>query len=439
MRLRRTSTIALAILALACSSPPEAPIEAPGEPVAIIGWDGATWEVIDPLIEAGRLPNLARVLEGGARGTLVAREPLLSPVAWTTLATGFPENEHGITGFHMPSPDGGDPILASSFHRKRAAIWQMVSAAPERDVGFIGWWSTWPAEPVNGYLVSDHLAYNRWDAWARRPQNDLFQLTHPPELAEELASIGLRPEAIEAADLLQLAAFDAGETREMMQARRPLIFHAPSVLRFGFSTDASNFRYARYLLETRDQPSLFAVSFVLTDVAGHVFWDHYQPAAFADAPADAGRLGEAIPNVYEQVDRWTGELIAKLSPDTRILILSDHGMRSTGRRAVPGQNPAGDHDPRGILAATGPGIPVGTNLDDVSSLDLVPTLLALLGLPVASDMPGRVLQELAAEDASFRLAWTDSYGTGIGEGRDPVESPASLEYQERLRALGYIK
>ena len=133
--------------------------------VAVIGWDGATWNVIDPLLEQGRLPNLARLIERGSRGVMVAEEPLLSPALWTSLATGFTSVDHGISGFILPDPRGEGGVLASTFHRRRAPIWKIASDAG-RSVGFIGWWTTWPAEHVRGYMVSDHLAYNRWGAWA---------------------------------------------------------------------------------------------------------------------------------------------------------------------------------------------------------------------------------------------------------------------------------
>ena len=432
----------MAILVIGCgSAEPPAAAEAGAEspPVAVIGWDGATWEVIEPMLEAGRLPHLAALIEGGTRARLLAEPPLLSPVAWTTLATGFPHGEHGISGFNMPDPTGnGSPILAASFHRKRAALWQMVSAAPGREVGFIGWWTTWPAEPVRGYVVTDHLAFNRWDAWARRPNNDAFHLTYPAELTDELSGVAVRPEQTGAETLTALVAFNERERQEMMAASRPVIFHGPSVFRYGYSTDASNLAFARHLLDTREQPDLFAVSFILTDVAGHVFWHHYRPESYANPPADAGRLADAIPDIYEQVDRWTGELLARLEPDTRVLLISDHGMRSTGQRPVPGRNPAGDHDPAGIFVASGPGLRRGAELHSLSSLDFTPTVLALLGLPVADDMPGRVVHELFDGPALWNGARVPSYGDGRDGKVEMVESPADEAYRDRLKALGYI-
>src|SRR5262249_36901627 len=68
-------------------------------PLLVVGLDGADWEVIRPLIREGRLPHLARLVGEGTSGTLLSEPPLLSPIIWTTLATGRPPTEHGITSF----------------------------------------------------------------------------------------------------------------------------------------------------------------------------------------------------------------------------------------------------------------------------------------------------------------------------------------------------
>jgi predicted AlkP superfamily phosphohydrolase/phosphomutase len=409
--------------------------------VVLIGWDGASWDVIRPMMTRGELPVLGRLIENGGHAVLQADPPLLSPVVWTTLATGFPPSEHGITAFRMPDATSDGEVLASSFHRKRAALWQMVSAAG-KDVGFVGWWSSWPAEPVQGYLVSDHLAYNRWDDWAVRgnkEQGGGFHLTYPPDLTEELAPHAVRPAEVGPETIRQLAAFDETEIREMMEADRPVMFHAPSVMRYGYSTDKSNQAFALHLLETRPQPDLFAVIYILSDVAGHVFWHRYQPERFEDVDRHDDRLRDAIPAVYRKLDEWTGEILSRIDPTSIVIVLSDHGMGAGRRGPRPGVNPAGDHSRDGVLVIAGPGIPAGIDLGTVAQIDMVPTLLAMLDLPVARDMPGRIVLN-ALPVGSFETAeWIDSYGDG-GQGLQPIElSPGEEDYEARLRALGYIR
>ena len=435
------AVICLTASLVACSPGQDGGAKSEEVKIVLVGWDGAAWSVIQPMLQRGELPVLARLIDGGGRAVLRADPPLYSPVVWTTLATGFPPSEHGVTQFEMPDSTGDAPILAASFHRRRAALWQMVSAGG-KDVGIVGWWTSWPAEPVRGYLVSDHLAYNRWDDWAKRgnkSQAGDFYLTYPEELSAELEPHAVRPEEIAVETLTALAAFDETERREMMEAERPVKFHAPSVLRFGYATDASNQSFARHLLESREQPDLFSITYILSDVAGHVFWHHYEPELYPGAEPGEDRLRDAIPNVYSLLDDWTGEILDRVDPDSLVIVLSDHGMGAKRMLPRPGINPAGDHTPEGIFVVSGPGIPAGADLGVISQLDLVPTLLAALDLPVAEDMPGRVVPTVLPAGAFEEPRWIATYGRG-GEGLLPDEpSPADEDYKARLKSLGYIQ
>jgi predicted AlkP superfamily phosphohydrolase/phosphomutase len=213
-------------------------------------------------------------------------------------------------------------------------------------------------------------------------------------------------------------------------------FHAPSVLRFGYATDASNAAFAARLVETRGQPDLFAVVFVLGDIAGHSFWHHYEPELYPQVEG-LGRLREAIPNVFRQLDRWTGEIVERLAPDTTIVVLSDHGMGAKRVLPQPGVNPAGDHTPDGILVVAGPGIAARADAGIARSVDFVPTVLALHDVPVGQDMPGRVIEGLFARRPAPRF--TPSHGSGMTVLREGQRPPTDEQYLERLRSLGYVK
>ena len=93
-----------------------------GYKVALIGLDGADWELIDPLIARGRLPHLARLKAGGAWGPLRSMDPMLSPLLWTTVATGKPPEQHGIIDFLVRDPATGKPVPVSSRARRVKAI-----------------------------------------------------------------------------------------------------------------------------------------------------------------------------------------------------------------------------------------------------------------------------------------------------------------------------
>ena len=119
--------------------------------VAIVGVDGCDWEVIGPLIEAGELPTFKKLMDRGCSGPLRSMEPLMSPIIWTSMSTGKPPEEHGVTGFVN---EAGVPVNAAM--KTAAPIWDIVSAYGAQ-VGIVGWYVTWPAHEVNGFMVSDRI------------------------------------------------------------------------------------------------------------------------------------------------------------------------------------------------------------------------------------------------------------------------------------------
>ncbi len=112
--------------------------------VVLVGLDAADWLVVDPLVASGRLPTFARLKAVGRTGILLATPPLVSPLIWTTIATGEWPDDHGILGFMVDLPDCTQGPVGSS-QRLVPALWALPAAAGRR-VGVIGWWATWPAE-----------------------------------------------------------------------------------------------------------------------------------------------------------------------------------------------------------------------------------------------------------------------------------------------------
>jgi hypothetical protein len=120
-------------------------------PLVVIGIDGGEWRVLRRMWRDGELPNLRRLAAQGTTARLRTAYNA-SPVIWTTIATGVTPAEHGITDFVVPSDHGDVPI--SSTVRRVPALWTMMTAAHRR-VDVLGWWGSWPAEDVNGVVVSD--------------------------------------------------------------------------------------------------------------------------------------------------------------------------------------------------------------------------------------------------------------------------------------------
>ena len=152
--------------------------ESPGK-VLIIGLDGAEWSLIRPLVEAGEMPNLAGLMERGIHGNLRSLEPpQKSPAIWTTIATGKSPEVHGIRTF--VDKEDGKPLTRNL--RKARALWNIVSGI-NRTAGVVGWLMTWPAEPVNGFVVSDYVQYS-----PGRKGGKLEHRTYPADLETHIAN-----------------------------------------------------------------------------------------------------------------------------------------------------------------------------------------------------------------------------------------------------------
>src|SRR5438477_5928489 len=121
----------------------------------LVGWDAADWKVIHPLLAKGEMPNLAALIRDGVHGNLATIVPPLSPMLWTSIATGKRPFKHGIHGFAEPTQDGQGIQPVTNLSRKCKAIWNILNQHGLRST-VIGWWPSHPAEPLNGVTVSDH-------------------------------------------------------------------------------------------------------------------------------------------------------------------------------------------------------------------------------------------------------------------------------------------
>src|SRR5215210_5027942 len=150
-------------------------------PLIVIGIDGGDWKVIRRLWSEGKLPNLKAIAGRGVATTLRTAYNS-SPVIWTTIATGVSPTIHGITDFVVATPRGDVPI--SSAVRKVPALWNMLSRTGRR-VAVLGWWGSWPAEQVNGVVLTDRALL---DLEAR-----VSPLSYLPRFLEDLRRADAEP------------------------------------------------------------------------------------------------------------------------------------------------------------------------------------------------------------------------------------------------------
>jgi predicted AlkP superfamily phosphohydrolase/phosphomutase len=280
-------------------------------------------------------------------------------------------------------------LPVSSAARRRRALWNVLDAfgAPS---GLVRVWGTHPPETVRGFVLSPYFHLLRSD-----PGRAATAL-HPLDLLDEVRARAVEPRDIDPALLRELAG--PGATAESPLAD-------PLVARLAGESLAPDLTYQRAadVLWKAYDPTLLVVAFHGYDLAGHAFFRYERPEAFGDVSAeDQRRYGRVLPGYAGLLGRWAGEMERGLQPGDVLLVVSGHGLEPSPlwRRlvgALTGAPPdAASHAgaPPGVLVAIGDGIERGATVRGASVVDVAPTILYLLGLPVARDMEGRVLTEL---------------------------------------------
>lgn len=353
----------------------------PGRRLLLIAWEGADWDVIHPLMDAGQMPALERLVGCGVMGHLATLEPPVSPLRWTTLATGKPADIHRVLGFTSPDPAGQQARPADARDRAVPALWNMFAARGRRPV-VVGWPAR-PAEPVDGIFVT-HLfarALGLEDAEVPLPGG----VVRPPGSEANLAGLRVHPRELGASELLP---FVPG-AQAVDQERDPRLAALAVMLAASTSLHAAATRLMQH--ETWD---LTAIHFDFLDRVSHVFMPFHPPRD----PNVKGREFELYRHVvaaaYRYADMQLARLMELAGEGTVVALISDHGFHSGVRRPrTIGRGRAFTrwHRPHGIVVLSGPGVRADAWTWGAGPLDVVPTLLTLCGMPVGEDMMGRVL------------------------------------------------
>lgn len=430
--------------------PPNADSQGTGGPpgLTLLVIDGADLDdMVLPLVEAGELPTFAKLMAEGTWGPLRSRQPTLSPVLWTSLATGKPLTDHGIRDFvfyHLPGvatpihrfPRGSGlnhrlfPHLEelslgferppySRLQRRARPLWDIVGE--RHTVGVYRWLVTWPAEPVEGFLVAGgvYAGPGDWNpkakSWLRRMRsrrdNPLESLSlYPPDAMD-----GMPPFVVERPSDEVLSAFapqvplDRRHKHFRLVARslaEPTAWELPQLIE-------------------RYRPHFVAASFYAVDAFQH---------RFGSAVRDGTPWASAVAESYRRTDRQLGRFIESLPPDHHLMVISDHGYDFQL-----------DHHwqaPDGLFLGRGPAFEAARRIEGLGLLDIAPMVLHLLDFPLPEDMPGTT-------SGRFRRAlsgpWRDSGDTLPTYERptsnaSPESLPAALtdEMKDELRSLGYL-
>ncbi len=413
----------LALGCLACSPEQRTPR------ALLIGIDGASLRVAGPLLEEGRLPHLGEIAREGVAGPLLSSLPLWSPRIWTTVATGKQPEKHGVLSFARKLEEGGRRLYRSS-DRQTHALWNIASDAGLR-VAVVNWWTTHPPERIDGVMVSDHVFPEEIEElgayMAARTESASGNVVYPPAWRDRVRELlAARGPLTSIVDPFEPAAeLPPGVDREYLSRR------------LGF--DAALVRVA-LAIEAELRPDLLMLLLPGIDKASHFLWGTLEPEDIypeAQRPTPAQRAGgaEALRRCYVYTDVLIGLLVGRYAADDLVMVVSDHGFEgAAGFGGISGIHKTAAAR-EGVIFARGRGIRRGASTEGVRVVDVTPTLLAWLGLPLARDMDGAPAGFL---DAPSRPP-IDTYDTTPIERVGEASPETEKRLIEELHELGYLE
>jgi predicted AlkP superfamily phosphohydrolase/phosphomutase len=379
---------------------------APSARVTMIAIDAGSLDLITRAAAEGRLPNFGRVLDAGAVRHLATLRPTSAEAVWAAVATGKLPQKNGVRSAAIYQLSGGggaiqllpDYCFAHGLERfgflveeahtsatlRTRTLWSILSTNGF-SVGVVGWPLTQPALAVRGYLVSD--TYHRV---ALTPSGiDDTSTVYPPDLRRDalaaLESVADAPSAVVPASLV--------DVRRETPAR----------------TDRVYDRIAQTMARAR--PAQVTITrYQSLDAIGHYFLRYAIPSEFGDVSDDERRrLGPVLERHYAVIDEAIGRAMVALGPEDLLLVVSGFGMEPLGlgkrlvERVIGDPDISGTHEsaPDGFLMAYGASVARGRQQALASVVDVAPTVLYFLGLPIGRDMDGYARADL------FQRSFTD--------------------------------
>ncbi len=380
--------------------------------VVLLGIDGASLGIISPAAADGRLPNFGRLFDGGASFHLATLRPTQPGPVWTAIATGKLPSRNGVrSAATYVAATGGNASLdllpdfcfahglvnagllvevtQTSAALKAQPIWSILGRGGVSST-IVRWPLTYPAQPLLGTMITDQ--YHRASEMALAL--DEPGLTYPTDLADEV-----RAQVTEAPE--RPSAPDAG-------------YPAAAAL----SIDSRYIDLAERL-EARSRTGFSALRLEGLDATSHYFLRQAMPQAFGDVTDEEQRLyGQVLEQYYRYVDTEIGRLLERLGPHDLLLVVSPFGMEplspakrllehSLGNAALSGSH---ERAPDGFVLAYGGPVRAG-RLPRGAVVDITPTVLYFLGLPVGRDMDGFARTDVFTRDftASRPIAYIPTY------------------------------
>jgi predicted AlkP superfamily phosphohydrolase/phosphomutase len=385
--------------------------------IVLIGIDAAGWHSIKPLLEKNKLPNLNFLLQDASFGRL---STVLggAPLQWTSLATGRSSKEHGITGYYR-FPHG-----LNSKMRECEAVWNILSKNDIK-VGIAGWWATWPAEEVNGYMISNYTKYRA------EPPDDIESTQRKKLQLTYTGTIYL----------------DKKNILEQTYPRKFYFEIEAKIKEKEYTRDKEILLRFQNLQKNRqkffDIKWNYIANEIFTDIGISLLKKHeINFISFVMYGIDVAfhRNNRETPNLlndyYTYIDEKLGECLGYFDKNTTVIIVSEHGHEG-----------GVDHVRKeidGIVIIKGPKIKKNYAINNASILDITPTILYLFDLNIPSNMKGKVLTDILEDDYVKKLPpiLIDTHGNGNNKqifSMPMPDDPFDDAIYERLEKIGYFQ
>ncbi len=400
----------------------------------LIGWDAADWQIINPLLKQGKMPALKSVIDRGVYGNLSTMNPPFSPMLWTTVATGKTPDKHGILDFIEISPEqrGIRPVTCKS--RKVKAIWNILHHQGFKS-NLVGWWPSFPAEPINGVVVSDKFQKVNKDPSKRRPLGE--RIVHPENLKTELEKLRMYPYEVTDAHILPFFP----KAKEINQDEDQGLAAFSKMLAENTSVHCA----ATRLLRTTEW-DFMGIYYDMIDHFCHAYMKYHPPKLKVVPQRLYDIYKNGVTGAYIFQDMMLERVLNLIDDNTTIVIMSDHGFESGHKRITDMPKfhaaPAMDHRQFGIFVAAGPNIKKNEKVFGLGLIDIAPTILHHFDLPVGNDMDGNVALDIFKNQNKVQYidSWEDVKGDfGELSDNDKVDTVSDTETLQQLIDLGYIE
>ena len=386
--------------------------------VAIFAIDGADWELISELSNDGRIPNLRALAQGGTTASLQTIQPTVSPLVWTTLATGLTPDRHGVIDFFDRTSK--KPVDATT--RRAPALWEISEAFGRKSVA-VNWWTAWPAR---GGVSFD------------APVTMHAEAVYPANLAQRVSQLDVPAETIGSPQVRRFLNITDAEYNTAVSsgnANDPV-----NVFRNVLAKTWTDHRVAINLYQ-QQEPLLMMVNYEGTDAVNHLFSPYHPPYREGISQTEFRKYWPAVANYYSEVDRLIGEWMNVLSDDTTVIVVSAHGYRwgKTRPRVSPvGRAAVADHRNPGVFIAYGNHVAPSRANHTISLYDIVPSILAVLGLPQSTEMAGAHAAWVFKDITPVTSVRVVSYEEFFPPSPIAGSSTEPKAYTAGLQAIGHI-